>query len=223
MAQEDMVRLQQLLKENKKTKTAVKLEIKNEIRSLKLDIASPLNENNPKYYKENWYALVQIAEEKRKKQQQLLQDDEMSEDDDSMDSVSHIPTDTGINNGDSEPAAMDGSNNDDKDQGSYHTKDEMDQEDLSISDITETNEDENEENGSENDGKNVDSDNRLMSSTKEDLLKIVEKEAESKEEEEKEWMEEDEDSDNEESSKEGDWGNKDSDNSLERSNERVHQ
>ena len=63
-----------------------------------------------------------MVEEKTKEQQQLLQDDEMNDDDNSMDSVSQILTDTGINNNDSEPMAMDGSNNDDKDQGSYHTK-----------------------------------------------------------------------------------------------------
>ena len=43
-----MVRIQQLLKEKEKTMTAVKLRIKNEIRNLKLNIATPLNENNPK-------------------------------------------------------------------------------------------------------------------------------------------------------------------------------
>ena len=52
----------------------------------------------------------------------------------------------------------------------------MDQEDLSTCDNIETNEDENGESGSENDGRNADSDGKLMRSTKEDLLKIVEKE-----------------------------------------------
>ena len=64
MTQEHMMQLQQLLKENKKTTTAVKLGFKNEIRNLKLDIVSPPNENNPKYYKEDWLALVQMSEEK---------------------------------------------------------------------------------------------------------------------------------------------------------------
>ena len=72
MAYVNMVRLQQVLKKNKKTRTSVKLGIKNKIRTLKSDIASPPNENDPKYYKENWLVLVQMAEEKIKEQQQLL-------------------------------------------------------------------------------------------------------------------------------------------------------
>ena len=48
-----MVQLQQLLKENKKTRIAVKLGIKNKICNLKADIASFRNKNDPKYYKEN--------------------------------------------------------------------------------------------------------------------------------------------------------------------------
>ena len=51
-----------------------------------------------------------------------------------MDSVSHIPTDTGINNSVSKPMTMDSSENDDEDQGSYHTIDEMDQAYLFASD-----------------------------------------------------------------------------------------
>ena len=93
--------------------------------------------------------------------------------------MSHIPTDTRINNSASEPVAMDGSHNDDddkEDQGGYHTKDEMDQEDLPTSDNMETNENKNEESGSKGDRRNKDSDDRLKLSTKKDLSKIVEKE-----------------------------------------------
>ena len=113
-----------------------------------------------------------MAEQKIKEQQQLLQDDELSDDDNSMGSVLHIPTDTGINNSDSEPVAMDLSNNDDEDeedQGSYHTKDGMNQEDLPTSNNMETNENEKEESGNKGNGRNADSDNRSKRSTKEDL------------------------------------------------------
>ena len=54
-----------------------------------------------------------------------MDDNEVSNDDESMGSVSHIPTETGINNSEVELIAMDGiENGDDKeDQGQYNTND----------------------------------------------------------------------------------------------------
>ena len=52
------------------------------------------------------------------KLQQLLKETELSDGDDSMNGMPHIPSDTGINNSDSEPAAMNEGNDDDVDKES---------------------------------------------------------------------------------------------------------
>ena len=60
-----------------------------------------------------------------------MDDNELSNDDDSMGSVSHIHTDTGINNSDAESMSIDGNDNGDdnkEDQRRYHTNDGMDEE-----------------------------------------------------------------------------------------------
>ena len=79
--------------------------------------------------------MVKIAEKEIKELQQRCQeikkykmdDNELSNDDDSMGDVSHIPTDTGVNNRDAESVVKDGNDNDDdnddeEDQESYYTK-----------------------------------------------------------------------------------------------------
>ena len=176
MAQEDMVRLQQLLKEEKKKMTASSEQGKSKkklaarvgiqniqklICALLLGIIIPPFKNDPQHYERNWPPIVKIAEVKIEQHQQRCQEIErykmddikLSNDDNSIGCVSHILTDTGVNNSDAESVPTDKNNNDndddEEDQGSYHTKDGMDQEELSTSDNMETNGDENEENGSE--------------------------------------------------------------------------
>ena len=76
-----------------------------------------------------------------------MDENTLSNDDDSMSSVSHIPTEKGINKSDTESMSInrnDNSDGDEEDQGRYNTDDGMDQEELFIGDNMKTNEDENE-------------------------------------------------------------------------------
>mmetsp|Transcript_14074 Transcript_14074/g.15740 ORF Transcript_14074/g.15740 Transcript_14074/m.15740 type:complete len:250 (-) Transcript_14074:300-1049(-) len=144
---------------------------------------------------------LEMAQEKMVKLQQLLKETELSDDDGSMDGMPCTPSDTGINNSDSEPVAMNEGNDDDDDKESYHTNDGMGQEeDTHPIDDMETSED---EESSEGDWGDESSDDSLESSYKEDDNKsgdtggsehnqqgtpmIVEKEGESKEEGAGEW------------------------------------
>ena len=80
-----------------------------------------------------------------KRLNEKMDNNELRDDDESVGDLSYIPVDTGINNRNSESAAMDEDANDDNDgndKEKYHTNNEMDQEDLPPSNNMETNENE---------------------------------------------------------------------------------
>ena len=95
-----------------------------------------------------------------------------------MGSVTHIPTEIGVNNCVAESMPMDGNDNgddddddDDEEDRRYCANNGMDQGELSTKDNMEKNKDKNEENRSDGDGKKVDYD-ESMCSTQAELLKI---------------------------------------------------
>ena len=73
-ARAETVRLERLLKENKKKMVSVKVRINIEIQDIKKNLASSPTEQDPSHYKKEWPSLKQVAEKRLKERQQLLQD-----------------------------------------------------------------------------------------------------------------------------------------------------
>ena len=113
-------------------------------------MSTPSSKDDSEYNHRNWQSIVEDTEVKIEKHCQQCQeiedkmdDNEFSNDDESMGSVTHIPTETGVNNCDAELMSMDENDNgdDDKEDQRYHANDGMDQEEFSTKDNMELNED----------------------------------------------------------------------------------
>ena len=147
-------------KSKKKRAARVKIQtLQAKILYLQAGIATP---PDGEYHHQRWDSIVE--ETKVRIEEYYLQcqeienkmnDNEFSNDDESIGSVTHIPTETGVNNSDAESMSMDGNDNgnNNEDDQRYHANNGMYEEELSTKDNMEINKDKNEENRSDGDGK----------------------------------------------------------------------